>query len=150
MRELGWVFLLAKNRPLDWCSGDTRGQWLMNERDLGLFKTLVQMPRCKNSGSGWGQLPDVKRPSNDKTWGQNSSKWDSKLSPWTLWTSRFLWEDSFGNRSCTGPNTVNGFHVAEISQDALQKMRKSEEGGISLVPPHEAPLLSHPCLWMPR
>lgn len=59
------------------------------ERHRTLFKTLVQKPRYKNWGSGWGQLPEIREISN-KTWDLNSSKWDSKLSPRTWRASGFL------------------------------------------------------------
>lgn len=48
-------------------TGHQRAVTSKREGPRPIFKTLVQKPRCKNWGSGWGQLPEIRETSNDKT-----------------------------------------------------------------------------------
>lgn len=61
-------------------TGHQRAVTQKREGPRTIFKTLVQKPKGKNWGSGWGQLPELRETSNDKIWDLNSSKRGSKLS----------------------------------------------------------------------
>ena len=104
-----------------------------------LSKTLIQKPRCRNWAPGWVQLPKIKEPSNDQSWGQLNNKWDSELeslhfsnllglrwdtasSGWGPQGASVPWvgRESCRDRSPVDPTHPRGSQVLGVHLDALQ------------------------------